>query len=102
MTKKHNRKMVFTSSFGDNSANFFVNTPYLEVLYTGELPQEEKELYIRMAEKLFSDGDSVPDPSEEYTPELVVHFSKLPSDDTFEVMPESNVDYFPIACSIWF
>ena len=100
MTKKHNRKMVFTSSFGDNSANFFVNTPYLEVLYTGELPQEEKELYIKMAEKLFSDGDSVPDPSEEYTPELVVHFSKLLDEDFFRVIPERNFDKIPLSIPI--
>lgn len=92
LAKKHNRKMVFTSSFGDNDTNFFVNTPYLEVLYNGELPQEEKELYILMAKKLFSDGDSILDPSEEYTPELVVHFSKLPADDFFRVIPESNLD----------
>ena len=84
--------MVFTSSFGDNDTNFFVNTPYLEVLYNGELPQEEKELYILMAKKLFSDGDSILDPGEEYTPELVVHFSKLPDDDFFRVIPESNLD----------
>ena len=35
-TKKHNRKLIFTSSYGDNNANFFVNTPYLEVLYNGD------------------------------------------------------------------
>lgn len=99
-TKKHNRKLIFTSSYGDNNANFFVNTPYLEVLYTGELPQEEKELYIKMAEKLFSDGDSVPDPSEEYTPELVVHFSKLPDDDFFRVIPERNFDKIPLSIPI--
>ena len=102
LAKKHNRKMVFTSSFGDNSANFFVNTPYLEVLYNDELPQEERALYLDLVKPLFGDGESDFKPLEMYTPEIVVRFSKLPSDDTFEVMPESNVDYFPIACSIWF
>ena len=101
-TKKHNRKLIFTSSYGDNNANFFVNTPYLEVLYTGELPQEERALYLDLVKPLFGDGESDFKPLEMYTPEIVVRFSKLPSDDTFEVMPESNVDYFPIACSIWF
>lgn len=100
--KEHNRKLIFTSSFGDNDANFFVNTPYLEVLYTGELPQEERALYLDLVKPLFGDGESDFKPLEMYTPEIVVRFSKLPSDDTFEVMPESNVDYFPIACSIWF
>ena len=88
-TKKHNRKLIFTSSFGDNDANFFVNTPYLEVLYTGELPQEERNLYIGLVKKLFSDGDSICRHVEAYTPELVVRFSKLPNDDTFEVISES-------------
>ena len=101
-TKKHNRKLIFTSSYGDNNANFFVNTPYLEVLYNGELPQEERALYLDLVKPLFGDGESDFKPLEMYTPEIVVRFSKLPSDDTFEVMPESNVDYFPIACSIWF
>lgn len=101
-TKKHNRKLIFTSSYGDNNANFFVNTPYLEVLYNGELPQEERALYLDLVKPLFGDGESDFKPLEMYTPEIVVRFSKLPSDDTFEVMPESNVDYFPITCSIWF
>lgn len=101
-TKKHNRKLIFTSSYGDNNANFFVNTPYLEVLYNDELPQEERALYLDLVKPLFGDGESDFKPLEMYTPEIVVRFSKLPSDDTFEVMPESNVDYFPIACSIWF
>lgn len=87
--KKHNRKLIFTSSFGDNDANFFVNTPYLEVLYNGELPQEERDLYIGLVKKLFSDGDSICRHVEAYTPELIVRFSKLPSDDTFEVISES-------------
>ena len=94
-TKKHNRKLIFTSSYGDNNANFFVNTPYLEVLYTGELPQEERNLYIGLVKKLFSDGDSICRHVEAYTPELVVRFSKLPSDDTFEVMPETGLDSPP-------
>ena len=94
--------MVFISSFGDYRPNFFVNTPYLEVLYNGELPQEERDLYIGLVKPLFGDGESDFKPLEMYTPEIIVRFSKLPSDDTFEVMPESNVDYFPIACSIWF
>ena len=101
-TKKHNRKLIFTSSYGDNNANFFVNTPYLEVLYTGELPQEERALYLGLVKTLFGDGDRFFGLLEAYTPAVVVRFSKLTSDDTFEVMPESNVDYFPITCSIWF
>ena len=92
LAKKHNRKMVFTSSFGDNSANFFVNTPYLEVLYTGELPQEERALYLGLVKTLFGDGDRFFGLLEAYTPAVVVRFSKLTSDDTFEVMPESNLD----------
>ena len=102
LAKEHNRKMVFISSFGDYRPNFFVNTPYLEVLYNGELPQEERALYLDLVKPLFGDGESDFKPLEMYTPEIVVRFSKLPSDDTFEVMPESNVDYFPITCSIWF
>ena len=94
--------MVFISSFGDYRPNFFVNTPYLEVLYNDELPQEERALYLDLVKPLFGDGESDFKPLEMYTPEIVVRFSKLPSDDTFEVMPASNVDYFPIACSIWF
>ena len=73
-----------------------------EVLYNGELPQEERALYLDLVKPLFGDGESDFKPLEMYTPEIVVRFSKLPSDDTFEVMPESNVDYFPITCSIWF
>ena len=92
LAKEHNRKMVFTSSFGDNDTNFFVNTPYLEVLYTGELPQEERALYLGLVKTLFGDGDRFFGLLEAYTPEIVVRFSKLPSDDTFEVMPESNLD----------
>ena len=94
-TKKHNRKLIFTSSYGDNNANFFVNTPYLEVLYTGELPQEERALYLDLVKPLFGDGESDFKPLEMYTPEIVVRFSKLPSDDTFEVMPETGLDSPP-------
>lgn len=92
VTKEHNRKMIFTSSFGDNDANFFVNTPYLEVLYTGELPQEERDLYIGLVKTLFGDGDRFFGHLEAFTPELVVRFSKLPNDDFFRVIPESNLD----------
>lgn len=92
LAKEHNRKMVFTSSFGDNDTNFFVNTPYLEVLYTGELPQEERALFLGLVKTLFGDGDRFFGLLEAYTPAVVVRFSKLTSDDTFEVMPESNLD----------
>lgn len=95
-TKKHNRKLIFTSRYGDNNANFFVNTPYLEVLYNGdELSQEERDLYIGFVKKLFSDGVCFFGRLESYIPELVVRFSKLPSDDTFEVMPETGLDSPP-------
>lgn len=103
LAKEHNRKMVFISSFGDDSPNFFVNTPYLEVLYDGELPQEEKELYLDLVKPLFGDGgDGVLEPLEMYTPEIVVRFSKLPSDDTFRVMPESNFYNLSFICPIKF
>ena len=92
LAKEHNRKMVFISSFGDYRPNFFVNTPYLEVLYNGELPQEERALYLGLVKTLFGDGDRFFGLLEAYTPAVVVRFSKLTSDDTFEVMPESNLD----------
>lgn len=99
-TKEHNRKMIFISSFGDNDTNFFVNTPYLEVLYNGELPQEERDLYIDFVKKLFSDGDHFFGHLEAYTPELVVRFSKLPDDDFFRVIPERNFDKITIVSPI--
>ena len=87
--------MVFISSFGDYRPNFFVNTPYLEVLYNDELPQEERALYLGLVKTLFGDGDRFFGLLEAYTPEVVVRFSKLTSDDTFEVMPETGLDSPP-------
>lgn len=52
-------------------------------------------MYIGFVKKLFSDGVCFFGRLESYIPELVVRFSKLPSDDTFEVMPETGLDSPP-------
>lgn len=43
-TCSYRRELVLISSFADNMDNFIINTPYLEVLYSDELTQEEKRI----------------------------------------------------------
>lgn len=91
-TDSHNRELILISNFADNVDNIIVNTPYLEVLYSDELTREEKELYIGIVKKLFSDGGVSNGTIAEHIPECIVRFSPLPGSDSFEVIPKSESD----------
>lgn len=95
VAKIYHKELILLSNFADHAENIIVNTPYLEVLYSGELLQEEKEVYLNIAKRLFSENDYFDidsDKNEEYIPKIVVRFSKLSTDDCFEVIEKENCD----------
>mgnify|MGYP006886786200 CR=1 FL=1 len=87
--ERHGKKLVLTSSFGSTVDNIIPNVPYIEILYSGILSSLEKDKYLAIARRFFSDVKrfGVDREMVEIYPEIIVKISEIPSGDVIEILP---------------